>query len=148
MHDHHAIATFHHCLTVCVSLLVLPAIDWKDLYQRLYFLSAYAVQKIQNFRILAILLFLAHRFLLLLFRLSFQGIHHEPGHYVGRRGGVQAGAGHRKAPFRLAGRNRVGSVHTSGGGIRGPLDPHGRLYHPAKGDYVTGGYQPCFRPRN
>ena len=75
MHDHHAIATFHHCLTVCVSLLVLPAIDWKDLYQRLYFLSAYAVQKIQNFRILAILLFLAHRFLLLLFRLSFQGIH-------------------------------------------------------------------------
>ena len=60
----------------------------------------------------------------------------------------QAGAGHRKAPFRLAGRNRVGSVHTSGGGIRGPLDPHGRFYHPAKGDYVTGGYQPCFRPRN
>ena len=56
--------------------------------------------------------------------------------------------GHRKAPFCLAGRNRVGSVHTSGGGIRGPLDPHGRLYHPAKGDYVTGGYQPCFRPRN
>lgn len=51
-------------------------------------------------------------------------------------------------PFRLAGRNRVGSVHTSGGGIRGPLDPHGRLYHPAKGDYVTGGYQLCFRPRN
>lgn len=76
------------------------------------------------------------------------GIHHEPGHYVGRRGGVQAGAGHRKAPFCLAGRNRVGSVHTSGGGIRGPLDPHGRFYHPAKGDYVTGGYQPCFRPRN
>lgn len=80
--------------------------------------------------------------------LSLQGIHHEPGHYVGRRGGVQAGAGHRQAPFRLAGRNRVGSVHTSGGGIRGPLDPHGRFYHPAKGDYVTGGYQPCFRPRN
>ena len=68
--------------------------------------------------------------------------------WVGRRGGVQAGAGHRQAPFRLAGRNRAGSVHTSGGGIRGPLDPHGRLYHPAKGDYVTGGYQPCFRPRN
>ena len=66
----------------------------------------------------------------------------------GRRGGVQAGAGHSKAPFCLAGRNRAGSVHTSGGGIRGPLDPHGRLYHPAKGDYVTGGYQLCFRPRN
>ena len=47
--------------------------------------------------------------------------------------GVQAGAGHRKAPFCLAGRNRVGSVHTSGGGIRGPLDPHGRFYHPCKG---------------